>query len=106
MGYDAHVVAGCVRNYDLPHAWVMVLKDGTEYYLDPTFKKGEDGYPAFWYHERKIWVIFDKGATPAEVRSYNKVIKVYKENIEKMSIARYFENKRNDYAISKYTTEE
>jgi hypothetical protein len=71
-GIEAYVVVGDVRQYIEPHAWVMIIDNKIEYFVDPTWSLQYK--PATQWRDRSIEYIFNQGVTPDELRHYRNIL--------------------------------
>lgn len=66
----AYVVVGHVKQG--PHAWVMIIHEDVEYFVDPTW--GIKYRPAKQWRDRAIKYVFNQGVTPDELRHYKNIL--------------------------------
>ena len=73
-GIEAYVVVGDVRQYIEPHAWVMIIDNKIEYFVDPTWSLKYR--PATQWRDRSITHIYRQGVTAHQVRTYQNIMVV------------------------------
>ena len=69
-GYDTRVIAGDVRGYSMPHAWIEIIYEEEVYWIDPTWEWS--CFPASQWTDRVAKWKYERNVSGNEVKAYRK----------------------------------